>query len=273
MKAALLLLALSAVEGLAASPGILVTLGGDLRFEQPADWTLHDQWFRDLPFATLTSPAEPVVTMRLERYAEDNPLHLTPRGFAATLTTRRSEDEVSRRETKLGGRPVTVYEVRTPPVPGRAPDYDEVGDVLGGGKPGIRSKEARCVQAGAYLYPAAYNATLNDQKAAADFRTTFLDEGHLSRVIEICLGAPLLAQMRRGEPIEHAPEAPDEKELARLEALDTSPAIPEGWESIAVVEGEGRFYLLRFSGPAERYRAEKPVFERVAASLELLIRK
>lgn len=248
-----------------------VTIAGELAAEVPDGWLLDDQWFREIPVARLYEPARPSgPSLSIERYTRDNPLKLTPQSFPATLTTRRSKERVKKQMRKAGGRSFAVYELRRPPVRARPPDADEFFDVLGPGRPGIRSKLERCRDLGAWRLVPAYMVARKDPGLLADFRKTILDDRHESRFIETCLGFATLARMRRNEPIEPAPQAPEEAEIARLEDLEKGGGEPAATQAVTVIEAADRFYVLRYSAPADSYQAGLPIFDRFLATFRVL---
>ena len=232
-----------------------VVVGGELNLQVPPGWTLRDEWFREIPLARLYSPeGEAGPRISLERAP-----HFSPKNFPP-----------AKRERLVAGVKTPVYEVAIPSAPARVPDFDEFANILGPGLPGVRSKIERCKDRGMYTVVPGYKEARKDPKLFADFKKNFLENQRTSASIDVCLGFPVLAKMRRGEPIETEPQPPDEAELARLERLERQPASPAERQAVAAVALKDRVYVIRYTAAEADFEKGAAVFEQFLDALAVV---
>lgn len=266
MRYSYLLILLSAGISRALPPVDVLVKKEDFSVSAPAGWTRNDQWFRELPrLDFFGSEGESGPRLSLERYQRENPLKLTPAQFRAALVE--SSQPAEKTSRKAGGRSFEAYVTGRMSPAARAPDFVEAVEWLGPGSPGVRSKIERCKKWGLYQLGGAYAKTRLSSKDFESFKKLFLKSKRTRRQIEICLGSPALAAMRRGEAFDFVPE-PDEEEIIRLENLERGGEGRAEVQAVTVIEAENRFYVLRYTAPASAYAAGLPAFDRFLSSFK-----
>lgn len=246
----------------------MIAIGGEFSVSVPMDWDQDDQWFRQVPFAGFSAPGEPPDRrLSVERYRRDDPLGLTPTDLVLAMGEEGAAPKTTRR--KVGKKTFTVYEVEKRPGPARAPHVDEDADVLGPGKPGIRSKIERCRGRGAYRLPAAYNSARLDAERLDLFRKVHLGYDRQRKVILACLGPGALGAIEQGEPLPELKE-PDEADIARQERLEREDDPLTELQAAAIVESKDRFYVLRYTASTGTYRQGLADFDAFLGSFKVL---
>lgn len=249
-----------------AAPEETVVRKEDFSVSAPKGWTRDDQWFRELPRLDFHGPGgEEGPRLSLERYGLENPFKLTPRKFIAALMESAPPAEKIFRKSRT--RSFETYVTKKTSPAGRASDFTEHVEWLGPGSPGVRSKIERCEKWGLYRLSQGYAKARGAPKDLDSFKKLFLKGKRTRRQIEICLGRPVLAAMRRGDPVEPVLR-PDEDEILRREKLERGGGGREEIQAAAVVEADNRFYVLRYTAPAGDYERGLPAFDRFLSTFK-----